>query len=126
MTKESRELYSLLKGIENHPEEELRYRVLADWLDEHDEPELALGYRKFSVKKHMAEKRLREYANRWANGDYEGMIQGMLEGHYCFSSDDGPEEARYNKEVWEDIMLVTGKEINIEEHIENSSFRCAC
>ena len=120
-----RQTMAFVKALESNPTDVATRQIFADFLEENDEPELAEEQRNFSVEKFLAEKRLRAFAEQYASGDYEGMVQGLLEGDYCFSDDDGPHEARFGDALWEDLTLITGEERD-SEFKENASFRCAC
>lgn len=129
MNEESRFLYYLMIALVQNPEDSSTRSALADWLDEHDEPELAEVHRAFcredAKKKREAKKRLREVANRYAGGDYDGMVKGVLEGAYCFSDDDYYEIDL--QELCDDVETVTGKEPDPDSRDRSSgSFRCAC
>lgn len=125
MNQDCRDLYAFMKAIEKNPRDVKTRLVFADWLDDHDEAELAAEHRAWDLKRYDAEIYLRDFARRYAGGDYEGMLAGLVEGEYYFGDDDGPYEARGDSQLWEAVRLVTGADLP-EDHVENSSFRCAC
>lgn len=126
MTEESRQLKGFLDAIAANPRDLTTRLVLADWYDEHDEPELADEQRKFNLKKYDAEQYLIAFQKRYDpyEKDYKALVQGALEGSYSFSDDDGPYEAR-TKEFWEAIEIITEKEMT-NYHRENARFSCGC
>jgi len=124
MNRESQELKKFLDAIHENPGDVDLRKVFADWLDEHDEPELADEQRNFDLELYDAEMWLEEFADQYANGDYDGMIEGALEGNYCFSNDDGPYMA-HDQEFWKNIEIVTKKKILPEER-EGARFNCSC
>ncbi len=126
LSQEAKEYKAFLQALERNPTDEAMHKVFADWLDEHDEPEEADKQRKWSLEKYEAQERIVRFATRYADGDTEGMVEGLLRGQYCFSSDYGPENARDDDQLWEDIQLVTETKIDVESHIEQSRFNCAC
>lgn len=125
MHREAKELMAFLQALEKAPRDVALRMVFADWLEEHDAPELAALHRGFDLKRYDAEQYLRRFADRYASGDYEGMLQGLLDGDYCFSDDNGPYNARHDSELWESVEIVTRTDIG-EEHRSEASFRCAC
>lgn len=125
MHSEAKELKAFLDAIQQNPRDVTTRKIFADWLDEHDEPELADEQRNFSLEKYDAEKYLQDFADRYNDGDLEDLVKGLLKGEHCFSSDFGPEEARENHELWYSLKIFTGKELP-KDHVENARFRCAC
>ncbi len=125
MNQEAKELKAFLDAINKDPLDEPLRKVFSDWLEDHDEPELADEHRQFSAKKFMAKKRLHEIADRYANGDYDGLIRGISKDReYCF----GSEEFRYEidrEQLWDDIETVTDETYSAE-HRGNTSFSCSC
>lgn len=124
---QARELWAFLEALAKDPCDVTTRSAFADWLDDADEPELAEKERAFSVEKYRAERRLRRLAEQVASGDYEGMIQGLVAGDYCFSNDDYYEIFE-NDELYEDLALMTGGGADaIGQQInERTGFRCAC
>jgi uncharacterized protein (TIGR02996 family) len=112
-------------AIHKDPRDVDTRNVLADWYDDHGEPELAAEQRNFSLEKYDAGRLLRSFADRYAGGDYEGMKRGLLDGEYCFDNDDGPYAARHDDELWDALRVLTGEDLP-DEHREEARFRCAC
>ncbi len=123
MNQEAKELKAFMDAIARDPRDVKTRQVFADWLDDHDEPELAQQQRNFNLIKYNAEQELRKLADRYADGDYEGLLEGFSSGDgYCFSDDDGPYNAR---EMWTLVEIITDTEYD-EDHRESTPFRCAC
>lgn len=131
MGPEARELKKFLDAIHENPRDLTTRLVYADWLDEHDEPELADEQRKFNLEKHDAEQWLREFHKKYDPwGSYEEMVEGALKGSYGFNgSDEGPQVLQSQwgdkDEFWKNIEIVAEKVID-HDHRENASFRCGC
>ena len=122
MNEQAKALKAFLDAIAANPLDESTRRVLADWYDDHDEPELADEQRRFDKKVYEAEQRLRRFCDRYG-AEYDSFIDGCISGEgYCFSDDFYGE---MDSDNWEDIQTVTGAVLN-EEHRNNTSFRCAC
>jgi uncharacterized protein (TIGR02996 family) len=64
VTKESRELYAFLKALQADPTDDETRGLLADWLMDHDEPELAEEHQAFDSEKYKREKEKAEEALR--------------------------------------------------------------
>ncbi len=124
MNQEAKELKAFLDHIAADPRDLVTRQVFADWLDEHDEPELSDEQRNFSLVRYDAEQRLIKVADRYADGDYEGMVQGVKDGDYCFS-DDFWQDAVNDDAFWRAVEIVTDEKINQRQR-ETSRFRCAC
>jgi uncharacterized protein (TIGR02996 family) len=137
---------AFLRAIAGDPRDLATRRVFADWLDEHDEPELADFHRKWTVEKYDAAwKWLREFAdflNREGATVYEGedrnphlsaedLLEAMQE---CVRTDEGgiflgfdtPDECWQGQErMWECFELITGQKVT-KGAKEGWFFRCAC
>lgn len=126
MQQEARELMAFMEAIAKNPRDVQTRQVFADWLEDHDEPLLANEQRKFDLDKYDAELRLRKFADRYAAGDYEDMIEGIRRGKYCFS-DDGY-RCDMDDQFWDDIGVILGKTTDEEKSdLQDSvSFRCGC
>lgn len=120
MNQEARELYASLKAIQENPRDVGLRAVFADWLEENGEPEEADAQRAFSLGRYDAEQRLRAIAIRYADGDYEGMLRGVINGEYCWSHDSGP-FVTDDEEFQKDVRTVTGKSV-----VEGGNYRCGC
>ena len=120
MHSDARTLMAFMEALAKNPLDLATRSMFAGWLDDHDEPELADQQRSFDLDRFEAEKRLRKFAGQYAGGDYEGMLQGIRDGRYCFS------DTGYMKDIdsqfWEDVSLVASKPITEDD----VSFRCAC
>jgi uncharacterized protein (TIGR02996 family) len=121
---EAKELHRFMSALTNDPRDVTTRRIFADWLDDHDEPELAGEQRAWSLKKYDAEQFLKKFAENYYYGTWQEMVKRTLSGEMCFSSDSGPEEARTN-EFWEAVEAVSEKSIS-EEQRDSTRFRCAC
>lgn len=125
MGPEAKELYAFLKAVQEKPADTQIRQVFSDWLEEHDEPDLADVYRKearyiLSGRKE-AEDWLRDFCKRYG-ADYDELLESVKNGDgYCFGDDSGPEAARYDDDFWKYTGILVGGEIDREQ-----SFRCAC
>jgi uncharacterized protein (TIGR02996 family) len=128
MNQEAKELYRFMEAIGKNPEDLDTRRVFADWLEEHDEPELADYHRKYCTKaaqeKREAERRLYRVAEEHADGDYEGMLKGLMEGDYNFSNDGFRYEIDW-EELWKDVETIKGEEVSFYTK-QSSNFSCSC
>jgi uncharacterized protein (TIGR02996 family) len=128
MHQEAKELHRFMLAIHAEPSDLTTRRVFADWLDDHDEPELAQEQREFCTDRgqamYHAEKRLRKVAEDYANGDYAGMMKGLASGDYCFS-DEGFRFAIDWAEVWEDVETLTN--VTATPFVrDGGNFSCSC
>lgn len=125
MNQEARELYRLLTYVRDNPADMAARRVYADWLDDHDEPELAAEQREVCDRHGPAvadaEARLKDVADQLAGGDYAGMLKGAVEGGYTFSDESWSYEIDW-RQFWDDVATVTGK----APERSTDGFRCAC
>jgi len=125
MNQEAKELKAFLDLIAKNPLDMATRLIFAEWLDEHDEPELAAEQRAFNAERHEAEKWLRQFCEE-NYADYDELVEAAVSGkNYCFGCDDGPYQARRDPEFWRCIEIVAGKELD-ESHRERASFSCAC
>ncbi len=125
LSQESRELWAFLGVIHANKYDVSTRLVFADWLDDHDEPEEAQKQRVVKLKRDEAVEFLQKFADQYARGDYTRMVEGVMEGHYSFGDDDGPDEARNDPQFRESICWVVGKEIP-DDFFEESSYSCSC
>jgi uncharacterized protein (TIGR02996 family) len=137
---------AFLQGITDDPRDLATRRAFADWLDEHDEPELADFHRKWTVEKYdEARKWLQEFAdflNQEGATVYEGddrnpnlsvddlleAMQGRVQTREggIFLGFDTPDECWQAKgRMWECFELITGQKVT-EDTKEEGFFRCAC
>lgn len=127
MNSESKELHAFMKQVHDYPRDVKTRKVFADWLEDHDEPELADEQRNFSLEKYDAEQYLRKFAEKYDNGEdnWKRMLRGLIEGEYCFGSDYGPENARYDNELWDAVRTLSDNDLP-DDHFTDGHFRCAC
>lgn len=72
-----------------------------------------------------SERWLRGFADKY-HGNYSEMIAGVQAGKGAFFGDDLEySDFHVGSEFWHHVSVVTGKTFTAE-HIENTSFRCAC
>jgi uncharacterized protein (TIGR02996 family) len=134
------------QGIAKDPRDLTVRRIFADWLDEHDEPELADFHRQWTVEKYdEAWKWLREFAaflseeasSAYDTEDYEQtftaeefldqMRQRVEKGEGgIYLGFDTPEDCWEGQpRMWECYELITGQKVT--EHVkEEGFFSCAC
>lgn len=124
MNQQAREVYAMMDAIMKNPRDVDTRKMLADWLDENDEPELAQQHRKFELKRYDAEQWLKNFCMKY-EADYDELLDSIKNGDgYCFGDDNGPYAARDN-EFWENVQIVLEVEFD-EEARSEQSFRCAC
>jgi uncharacterized protein (TIGR02996 family) len=137
---------AFLQAITDDPRDLATRRAFADWLDEHDEPELADFHRKWTVKKYdEARKWLKEFAeflNREGGAIYEDddrdpnlsaadLLEAMRERVQTgeggiFLGFDTPDECWEGQgRMWECFELITGQKVK-EDIKEEGFFSCAC
>ena len=137
---------AFLKAITDDPRDLATRRAFADWLDEHDEPELADFHRKWTVQKYdEAWKWLQEFAeflnregasededeDRNPNLSADDLLEVMLEraqtgGGAIGLGFDTPDECWEGQgRMWECFELITGQKVT-EGVKEEGFFRCAC
>jgi uncharacterized protein (TIGR02996 family) len=139
---------AFLQAITDDPRDLATRRAFADWLDEHDEPELADFHRQWTVAKYDdARKWLQEFAeflNHEGGAFYEdeeddrdpnlsaddllaAMHQRVRTGAGgIFLGFDTPDECWEGQErMWECFELITGQKVR-EDTREEGFFRCAC
>jgi uncharacterized protein (TIGR02996 family) len=137
---------AFLQAMTDDPRDLATRRAFADWLDEHDEPELADFHRKWTVEKYdEAWKWLQEFAeflNREGATIYEGddrnpglSAEGLLEAmREHVRTDEGgirlgfetPDECWEGQgRMWECFELITGQKVT-EDTKEEGFFSCAC
>jgi uncharacterized protein (TIGR02996 family) len=128
VNQEANEVYHFMQAIGENPEDYATRLIFADWLDDHDEPELAQFQRDYcsepAKRKREAERRIRKVADEFARGDYEGLLKGIQEGGFCFSS----EGYRYDidwDELWQDVETVTSQEV-LYYAKDLTRFGCSC
>src|SRR5262245_35925831 len=143
-----------LQAITDDPRDLATRRAFADWLDEHDEPDLADFHRKWTVEKYdEAWKWLQEFAeflNREGDAIYEGEDEDEYEDfdrNPNLSADDlleamrervrtgeggiglwfdTPDECYEGQgRMWECFELITGQKVT-EDTKEDGFFSCAC
>lgn len=138
---------AFLEAIQDDPRDLATRRAFADWLDEHDEPELADFHRRWTVERYDAAWRsLREFAEFLNNEGatvYEGddrnpnlTAEELLEamGKQVRSGDGGiflgfdtPDECWTEQDrLWECYELITGRKVTDAIKEEGLAFRCAC
>ena len=72
-----------------------------------------------------SERWLRGFAEKY-QGDYAKMIAGVVAGKGAFFGDDLEySDFQPGSEFWKHVSIVSGKTFT-DEHMENTSFRCAC
>jgi uncharacterized protein (TIGR02996 family) len=137
---------AFLQAISDDPRDLATRRAFADWLDEHDEPELADFHRKWTVEKYdEAQKWLQEFAeflNREGGAAYEeddrdpdlsaaDLLEAMRERVQkgeggIFLGFDTPDECWEGQgRMWECFELITGQKVK-DDIKEEGFFRCAC
>ena len=135
---------AFLQAIADDPRDLATRRAFADWLDEHDEPELADFHRKWTVKKYdEAWKWLREFAdflNREGATAYEDDDPGLSaedllaamrervetgEGGLYLAIDTPDECWEGQPRMWECFELITGQKVT-DDTKEEGFFGCAC
>ena len=137
---------AFLQAITDDPRDLATRRAFADWLDEHDEPELADFHRKWTVEKYdEAWKWLREFAeflNRegaTAYEDEDGSLdlsaEDLLEAMWervrtgegaIYLGFDTPDECYEGQgRMWECFELITGQKVR-EDTKDEGLFHCAC
>ncbi len=58
--------------------------------------------------------------------DTDNLIAAVLRGEgYCFNDDAGPDFAR-SSEFWHHMMIITGKDFDVDTENDKYQFRCAC
>lgn len=125
MGPEAKELHAFLRTVAEEPANCHLRLIFADWLEEHDEPELAAVYRKeaehISSGRKEAEEWLRDFCKRYG-ADYDDLLESVKNGDgYCFSDDDGPWAARDDPDFWKYVKIIINKEPDRDQ-----TFRCAC
>jgi uncharacterized protein (TIGR02996 family) len=137
---------AFLQAITDEPRDLTTRRAFADWLEEHDEPELADFHRRWTVEKYDAAwKWLQEFAdflNQEGASVYEdddrnpnlsaddllGAMQqrvGTGEGG-IFLGFDTPDECWEGQErMWECFELITGQKVT-DDTKDEGFFGCAC
>ena len=141
---------AFLEGIANDPRDLTVRRIFADWLDEHDEPELADFHRQWTVQKYDdASKWLHEFAEflgKAAVAEYADLYDAEYNGpkfsaeeilstmqEFARTGEGGmrlhfetPDECWSGQtRMWECYELITGQKVT--EHIkEEGFFRCGC
>jgi uncharacterized protein (TIGR02996 family) len=136
---------AFLQAITADPRDLATRRAFADWLDEHDEPELADFHRKWTVEKYdEARKWLQEFADFL---NREGAVYGDEDLNPILSADDLLEAMRERVQtgeggiylgfdtpdeclegegrMWECFELITGQKVT-EDTKEEGLFSCAC
>src|SRR5262245_60901033 len=135
-----------LQAITDDPRDLATRRAFADWLDEHDEPELADFHRKWTVQKYdEAWKWLQgfaEFLNQEGPSIYEDedhnphlsaddLLAAMRERVQTgqggiFLGFDTPDECWEGQaRMWECYELITGQKVT-EDTKEEGFFSCAC
>jgi len=138
---------AFLKAIKDDPRDLATRRAFADWLDEHDEPELADFHRQWTVEKYdEAEEWLEgfaEFLNNEGATVYAGedrnphltsddLMEAMYEhlrggGDGIFLGFDTPDECWTKRgKMWECFELITGQKVAQAVKDEGPSIRCAC
>ncbi len=137
MNREAKELKAFIDRIAAEPGDLNTRRIFADWLDEHDEPELADEQRKIVAENESgvtdAKGRMMKAAADYMpycktpEEGYNKLLKEAQEGAVNFWGSDGPAYGleREYPEFWDDVELLTGKGIS-HEHRESTSFRCYC
>jgi uncharacterized protein (TIGR02996 family) len=136
---------AFLQAITDDPRDLATRQAFADWLDEHDEPELADFHRKWTVDKYDKARRwLKEFA-RFLNReggkiDEEGnssdfsahdLLEAMRERVETgeggiFLGFDTPDECWAGQaRMWECFELITGQKVT-EDTKAKGFFSCAC
>ena len=111
MNSEARELKAFLDAIAADPRDMTTRLVFADWLDEHNEPELADEQRKFSVLRFDAEQWMKGFCLKY-EADYDELLAGIKSGDgYCFGGESGPYEARSDSEFWANVKVTNPGQI---------------
>jgi uncharacterized protein (TIGR02996 family) len=137
---------AFLQAITDEPRDLATRRAFADWLDEHDEPELADFHRKWTVQKYdEAWKWLQEFAeflnqegatiyegeDRNPNLSAEDLLEAMRERVQrgkggIFLGFDTPDECWERQgRMWECFELIIGQKVT-EDTKEEGFFGCAC
>lgn len=135
-----------LDEIQSDPENTSVRAIFADWLDEHDEPELADFMRSWSLDKYQKSVKylteLAEYIQKEGRGkgygveddwvfSYEELLEGLKEaykpgGNNIYFSFDTPDElSGKRKQMWEAFQWVTSQPV-AEDAKSNFPFRCGC
>jgi uncharacterized protein (TIGR02996 family) len=138
---------AFLKAIKDDPRDLATRRAFADWLDEHDEPELADFHRAWTVEKYdEAWRWLGEFAdflNREGASVYEDddrnpnltaddLLQAMDEQvrtgqGVIFLGFDTPDECWTEQgKLWECYELITGQKVTDATKEGGLPFHCAC
>lgn len=122
MREDCKQLKGFIDAIAKNPRDVDTRLIFADWLEEHDEPELAAEQRAFSLERYDAEQRLRKFCDE-NSAEYEDFVAGCASGEgYCFGTDFYDE---LDAEIWDDIEIVSGKVFDID-HRDQTGFSCAC
>ena len=137
---------AFLQAITDDPRDLATRRAFADWLDEHDEPELADFHRKWTVEKYdEAWKWLQEFAeflnqeggtidedDNWnSNLSADDLLGAMQERVQTgkggiFLGFDTPDECWDGQDrMWECFELITGQKVR-EDTKGEGFFYCAC
>ncbi len=133
-----------LEEIKDEPKNTSVRAIFADWLDEHDEPELADFYRSWTLEKHTeSEGWLQGYIDKimeegisWGEDRCpEITIEYLVEKAHehldtgrstLFLGFDTPDHIRTDrKEFWKHFQTVTGRRIEVKDYSE-VFFRCGC
>lgn len=139
------ERYIFEKMIKDDPYDFVTRKVFADWLDEHDETELANKHRNWTIEKQEAWEWLENCATKCSGTRYyfkeeelmpnenpisiEELIHAAhkyLDSGECLYLPMNTEGIRSDDdEFWANFSLVTGREVGPE--VERREFiRCAC
>lgn len=137
---------AFLQAMTDDPRDLATRRAFADWLDEHDEPELADFHRKWTVEKYdEARKWLQKFAdflNQEGATVYEGedrdpnlsaddLLEAMRERVETgeggiFLGFDTPDECWEGQpRMWECFELITGQKVT-QDTKDEGFFGCAC
>jgi len=137
MNRETKEYKAFTDQIAANPNDLNNRRIFADWLDEHDEPELANEQRKMVAEAESgvtgAKARMMEAAMEYntycktPEESYQKLLSDAQDGDIVFYGKDGYEAEFLSEypEFWNDVELLTSKKID-DNHRENASFHCAC
>lgn len=134
------------QAIKDEPRDLATRRAFADWLDEHDEPELADFHRQWTVEKYDAAWRWLEQFARFLNDEgseiYDGddrnpelsggdLMNAMRERVETgqggiFLGFDTPDECWSGQQkMWECYELITGQKVTPDTK-DGGLFYCAC
>lgn len=130
MNQQAKELKAFLDAIAKNPRDLGTRLVYADWLDEHDEPELAAEQRGFELAKHDAEQWLRCYASKMNSYDtpdvaFDNLIKGLKSGEVFAHGTDlhGLHDLDDASELREKAELYLSRPI---DDWDNFTFSCSC